>query len=443
MPFNHLIHLLGMEHDATQLVTGVAIDSRNVQPGHLFFALPGKKQDGHTFLAEVASKGASGAVISTEYRGETFGLPVIQVPDVLLCLQDLARKFLQTQHYKVVAITGSLGKTTTKEFALGLVSTHYKTAASPFSYNSQATLPLCILNADPLAEILLLEMGMTEPGNIDNLVSIAPPDIAVLTTVAAQHTCNFSDGLTGVSREKAAIFSHPKTLLGILHRDMHHYEEAFARGRCQKIAFSTQSLDVDYFLEFSDEGAIVICGEEKHFIPLSLPLKVHYHNFLCAVVIARVLDVPWEKIIDKAPSLKLPPMRFEKIERQGITFINDAYNANPDSMKAALENLPKPISGGKTIAVLSEMDALGMYSEVGHALVAEAALQAVDTLLCVGARCEIMRKIWKKEKKVFEMFETKEALTSRLKEIVCQGDVVLLKGARAYSLEHILQQFES
>jgi UDP-N-acetylmuramoyl-tripeptide--D-alanyl-D-alanine ligase len=444
IPFNALAKLLGLRHSAQSLVKGVAIDSRKVNQGDLFFALPGNRVDGHSFLQEVAKKGGVGAIVRDDYQGESFGLPLLRVADVLTTLQNLAQRSLARRQSKVIAITGSLGKTTTKEFAVGLLRTHYRVFASPLSYNSQATVPLSILMADGTEDYLILEMGMTHEGNIKNLISIAPPNISIITTLAIQHTCNFSDGLVGISREKAVIFTHPKTELGLLHYDIPHYQEVFAAGKCAKKSFSVGTQEADYFLETIPTGVRIHSRGEQHpyEIPLDLPVKVHYQNFLAAVALARNLEIPWPSIREAALFLKLPAMRFEKVEKQGIIFINDAYNANPDSMKVALESLPRPSSGGKVIAVLGEMDALGIYTEAGHSLVAEVALQYVDYLLCLGTRCETMCKIWKREKKPVELFESRAELQEVLIKLAKPGDVVLLKGARAHALDQLLNAFQ-
>ncbi len=440
IPFHDLAHLLSLYHPDQALVQGVAIDSRKIAAGDLFFALPGNRVDGHAFLKEAASKGAVGAIVQEGYLGDGGGLPLLFVPDVLAALQELARISLASRSSQVIAISGSLGKTTTKEFTTALLRTRYRVFSSPLSYNSQATLPLSILMANGDEEYLILEMGMTHEGNIKNLISIAPPDIALITTVAVQHAVNFSDGLAGISREKASIFSHAKTTLGLVHRDILHYDAVASTGDCTKKTFSLTTREADYFLQAIPQGVRVHAkGEKPCDCYLNLPIRVHHHNFLAAVALARNLDVPWSSICEVAPTLKLPPMRFEPVEKQGILFINDAYNANPDAMVAALENLPKPQPGGKTIAVLSEMDALGDYTEQGHTRVAETALQHADYLLCLGPRCETMRSIWKNAQKQVELFQTQGDLQAALKALAQPGDVVLLKGARAYAMDQLLQ----
>lgn len=443
VPVNAFAKLIGLSHADQKLVKGVAIDSRKVVSGDLFFALPGLRTDGHDFLKEAAERGAVCAVVKEGYRGDSYGMSLLPVPDVLCALQELAQKSLGTRKSKVIGITGSLGKTTVKEFTAALLRTRYKVFSSPLSYNSQATVPLSVLMAEEDEDYLILEMGMTHKGQLANLVKIAPPDIAMLTTVAAQHTINFPEGLAGISREKAAIFSHPKTQMGFLSHETYLFDEIYQTGNCPKIIFSTTCEEADYYLEPMEEGVkIYEKGRDCPFeLRIDLPNKVHFHNFLAAVALARAAEVPWPLIQDVARFIRLPGMRFEKVVKQGIVFINDAYNANPDSMKAALESLPKPDQGGKTIAVLSEMDALGMYTEGGHALVAETALLYVDLLLCVGELCETMHKIWKREKKPVEWYETREELEKAVQKYAKPGDVVLLKGARSHGLDQILSQF--
>ncbi|MFZ0565829.1 MAG: UDP-N-acetylmuramoyl-tripeptide--D-alanyl-D-alanine ligase [Chlamydiales bacterium] len=434
LPLKAIAHLLGKSDTTRTLVQGVAIDSRQVKKGDLFFALPGERVDGHCFIEEAALKGAAGVVVKEGYKGACFGLPKLFVSDVLPALQMLARKSLAKRSSKVVAITGSLGKTTTKDFATTLLSGSFHLFASPKSYNSQVTVPLSILMADETEDILVLEMAMSEPGQIARLVSIAPPDIAILTTVSLQHVCHFPGGLIDIAREKAAIFSHPKTGLGILNRDMPYFEEILSTGNNRKLCYSLSSSKADFFLEVKTNGATIHTKEGASLdFSLQLPMKAFYQNFLAAAVLAKTMGVSWEVIQKRAAHLKLPPQRFERVERGGIIFINDAYNANPDAMKAALESLPKPQPGGKTIAVLGDMNALGEHSKEGHATVAEAALSYVDLLFCLGSRWEGTQAKM--------LFGTRTELENMLKKTARPGDIVLLKGARQHALEELLEKF--
>ena len=184
-------------------------DSRLIEKGDIFFALPGEKTDGHAFLEEVAKKGAIAAYVKDDVP--SFGLHLIKVPDPLLTLQQLAREKIERFEGKIVAITGSIGKTTTKEFIAQLLATRYKVCSTKKSQNTKITLPLTILNTlEGDEDFLVLEMGMTHPGDIGKLVSIAPPDVAVLTQVTFVHAINFSS-YDEIYKYKCEIFSSPRT----------------------------------------------------------------------------------------------------------------------------------------------------------------------------------------------------------------------------------------
>lgn len=441
LSFSALAKLLDTESKCQVLVRGFAIDSRQARENTLFFALPGDCHDGHDFLEQVAINGALGAVVLCSYAGEDFGLRLIRVDDVREALQKLARKMLEKRKSKVVAITGSMGKTTTKNFITTLLEGSLHLYASPKSHNSQATLPLSILNAKGDEEVLILEMGMSEPGQIQKLVSIAPPDIAVLTTVALQHMDLFPEGLLAICEEKSAIFSHPRTKVGIMSRDIPHFAHAEAAGHCPKTTFSKNPRGADYSYQPGEEKVTIFEGETAIDIPLSLPIAHHYHNFVAAAIVARTLGLSWSVICERAAHIELPPMRFERVERDGIVFINDAYNANPEAMRAALHSLPDPKKGGKKIGVLTEMDALGRFSEEGHKLVGQESLRALDMLLCLGERCAVIKEMWDLAKKPAFHFASRAELEEHLKQCVAPGDVVLLKGARAHALDEILNQF--
>ena len=384
-------------------MNGAAIDSRLVEPGDTFFAIRGEKVDGHDFLEIAAQKGATSAVVSDSYQGPSFGLTLDCVPDVRWELQERARLFLKNNPKRVIAISGSVGKTTTKFFAKTLLEQKYRVWASPRSYNSQLTVPLSILMCDPDAEILILEMGMSEPGNISRLIEIAPPEVALLTMISLQHVDDFPDGLEGIRREKLTLFSSPKTRLCI------HHESIDWNGQVFRV-------------------------EDRYH--LGWP-KAVLHNFCAAAALAKAFGV--EEIEAAIPKLKLPPMRMEEVRRGNNLFINDAYNANPDSMVAALESLGQ--REGRRIAVLSEMNALGSLARREHELVAKEALKYADLLLCLGEHCDTMRCVWEKEKRPVFFCSSKLELREKLKSLIAPGDVILLKGARAYAMEEILDDY--
>lgn len=408
-------------------ITGYAIDSRSVKPGDLFFALKGEKTDGHYYLKEVAEKKATGAVVSRNYSGDSFGLKLIYVEDVLFALQELAKKRSET--YRIFAITGSCGKTTTKDFAYTFLRKGFSCHATKKSYNSQVTLPLTILEAT--GELLLLEMGMSKKGEMKKLVEIAPPEIALFTTLALQHADAFSDGLEGILREKSEIFS-PKTKVGIVPFELPRIE-----GKsCRWVTFSLQEPKADFFLSKKEKIEIFEKGKKVGECSYYFPHSLFYHNLLAAFALAREAGMSSENILHEVPNLVLPPMRFEVLKKEGIIFVNDAYNANPYSTKLALEELPK--AQGKRIGVLSEMNALGSFAKKAHEEIAVHTLAHLDYLLCIGKECEVIVELWRKENRPCEFFHKKEDIQKRLQELVKEGDLVFLKGARSYALETLI-----
>lgn len=422
-------------------VFGVSIDSRAFQKGEIFFALGGANTDGHAFLQEVAAKGCVAAVVSRAYAGPDHGLVLIRVDDTLQALQELARKILSSRHQKIVAITGSLGKTTTKEFAAGLLKHKFRVSASPGNSNSQIGLPLAILNhTDGTEDVLVLEMGMTHAGQLKGLVQIAPPDMALITTTALVHACNF-EGLADIGRAKAEIFTHPMTKLGILDRNIENFDELCRTGTCRKLSFGVGSKDADYSLEVDGERLTIKEPEGIFKLDkLPLPGRHNLHNFLGAVAVARKMGMRWEEINAAIPSLNLPERRLQMVEKNGAMFVNDSYNASAVSLKAALESLPPPKKGGKRIAVIGEMLELGKFSEACHREVGVFALKHVDRMLCFGKECEAINDEWKKAGRPVEHYMDRADVVKALRLILQPGDVVLLKGSRAKGLWKVLEE---
>lgn len=398
-------------------ITSFEQDSRKVCSGCLFFAFKGEKADGHDFLQNVAQQGGRAAVVSKSYRGEDFGLVLIRVDDVMEALHVLARTVHAARSSRVIGVTGSVGKTTTKEFIATLLAENFRVAKTPGNANSQVSVPLSILNSPGNEEVFVIEMGMSEKGEMKKLVSIAPPEISVITNISYAHVLFFPEGIDGIAYEKAQILSHASTRLGIISMQAAEFPVCVQTGSCSKIIYGAE------------------CP------PVNSPFQASHlrENFFGAVAVARAMGMSWEDIAKRAPYLTTVSKRFERIERDGIVFINDSYNANATSMKAALQNLPQAKSGKKTIAVLGAMKELGVYTERFHAEVAECALGFVDELLCLGEECQIMVDFFQKAQKTAELCPDLAFLKGRLFQRVEEGDVVLLKGSCSNQLWKLLE----
>lgn len=436
MPQYSLLQLAGFLNsrlDRDTPITGVAVDSRLIKPGELFFALPGNKADGHSFIADVAARGAAAAVVKRPFSMPKATIPLLSVDDPLSALQICAQKLLKNRKSRIIAVTGSLGKTTTKDFIASLLKTKYKAASSPGNSNSQIGLPLAVLNHTQGDEdVLVLEMGMTAPGQIKNLIHIAPPEIAVITTTALVHAENF-DSLEAIGRAKAEILTHPSTALGILDRGIVNFHELLRYGSCPKISFGWEDRDADYSRYVLENNGI-------SFDAFRLPGEHNLHNFLAASAAAHRFGMEWSEIADAIPFLTLPERRLQMVEKCGVLFVNDAYNAAESSVKAALHVLPKPQPGCKRVAVLGGMVELGKFSEKCHQEVAEYAQRHVDAMLWYGPEWEPVCRRWTEEGKSVSHYLDREDLLRALRGILTPGDVVLLKGSRNKHLCTILEE---
>jgi UDP-N-acetylmuramoyl-tripeptide--D-alanyl-D-alanine ligase len=418
-------------------ITGFSIDSREVKKGDLFFALKGEKYDAHSFLKEVASRGAAAAVVDADYLGESCGLFLLKVRDVTQALQKLARTIQAKRKQRVVGVTGSVGKTTTKEFIATLLAQKFTVSKTPGNNNSQVGLPLAILNASGEEEFFVAEISMSRAGDILKLVDIVPPEIAVVTKIGHANIEYFSDGFEGIARAKAEILSHPCTKFAVLNRQVMPFQAFQKNYSSQKKIYAMEPEKGDYVL---DEGWVIREGGEASDT-FRLPFSATHlcEDFIAAAAVARILGLSWEQIKSGAHHLKTFDKRFETIEKDGMVIINDCYNASPESMEAALSNLPRPAFGAKTIAVFGEMVDLGTYSEQRHCDLADLASTKADHFLCFGKGCLPMMEIFDKKGMPAEFFRDLKQLKSILFEISKPGDVILIKGSRINKLWQILE----
>jgi UDP-N-acetylmuramoyl-tripeptide--D-alanyl-D-alanine ligase len=433
--------VLKVETTQNLLFTGFSVDTRLVKPGNLFFALKGAQTDGHAHLQEAQKKGTIAAVVNKDYSGSDYGLLLLKVEDPLIALQTLSKEKIRSLPAKIVAITGSVGKTTTKDFTTTLLKEKYRVGSLTGNQNSQIGLPLGILNNDfTNKDVIILEMGMDAAGQITKLTQIAPPDVSIVTATTLQHGKNF-DSIEGIGRAKAEIFSHPKTQFGLISADIVNYEELNSLSSCPKISFSTKQSNANYYLEENPAGfTIRDFSGSASFEPFHILGKHNLHNFLAAATIARCLELTWDEIRQEIPKLQLPERRLQILQLKGVTFVNDSYNACEVSMNAALENLPLPNKGGKKIACLGEMGELGHFSEKCHQAVGKKALENVDIMLCLGEGCKPIVECWSEAGREVFHFNDRLKLVDKLRELVNEGDCVLLKGSRSKQMWKVIEE---
>jgi len=423
----------------------VAVDSRKVKQGDLFFALPGARCDGHQFLQEVAQKGAAGAIINRNFTGSIpEELPVFQVKDPLKTLQNLARKRIEHIHPKIIAITGSYGKTTTKEFIACMLSPYYKTAFTSGNHNSKIGMPMSILNElKPDHTHLIVEMGMEQKGEIAYLTQIAPPDIALVTAIGTAHIKNFKS-IEEIAQAKAEIFSHSNTSTCLFNIATPYSTVLGSAARGSIRAFSANSSKNAFWVLHKNDEQYFINEDGTHIaLPkLSLSSPHLYENILAAIAACRSVGLEWEQIAHQLPSLQVPSGRSNLIEHNGILYINDSYNASEAPMQAALNHL-FTYTSKRRVAVIGQMTGLESLSKETHERIGEYALQNVDQLYCLGNDCEPIVEIWKQAKKPCFWTCSLDELISQLKLELKRDDVVLIKGSRGNNMEKILETLTS
>lgn len=430
------------------IVTDFSIDSRKVKKGALFIALKGEKFDGHDFIAEAAQQGAVAAIVEVNSEKKIVNpsaLPLLFVEESKKALALLAKVWMELCRPITVAVTGSVGKTSTKDFIATLLQGSKKVFSSPGNANSQIGLPLSLLNGiSKETEIAVLEMGMDHPGQISKLVEIAPPKIAVLTAVEWVHGSNFSS-LQEIAKAKAEIFSSPFTEYAVISSAIEDFPLVENCIKCPLLSYSLYDSSAAVFLDSGAyENTMELCwGEEKRLLPkLALPGIHNKHNFLAAAIAARLLGLSWDLIADRIPDLKLAAKRLEKKEIGGVCFIDDSYNACEASIKAALCSIKELTDNkGKIYAILGDMFEMGERSSQLHRSVAEYALEYADVLVGHGDAAFAMVQFWQNKSREAFWSSDKNELVLWLKNRLLAEDIVLVKGSNGMRMWEIIELY--
>ena len=423
-------------------ITGYAIDSREVRPGDLFIAFPGEQVDGHNFVAKAFELGAAAALVEHKVEGATG--PQLVVPNTLQALQLLATEARKSWGKTIVGITGSAGKTSTKENVSALLSVALPTSKTVGNFNNHIGLPLSILRISDSSEAAVLEMGMNHSGEIARLCEIARPQIGLVTNVGHAHIEYFEniDGIAAAKRE--LIESLPSDGVAILNADDHRVA-AFASStsaRVETFGLSETAKTRATEIVFTPEGASFQI-EAQPFLS-QIPGRIGVLNITAGVAVARLWGVPLRQLSEAARTIEPPKMRTQKIEHQGMTIWNDCYNSNPDATKAMLDLL-RDTAPGRRIAVLGEMRELGHWAEALHSDIGRYAVESGFSVL-LGIRGAARFTIESAMKAGLSaraacFFESPEEAGIALKSLVQPGDTILLKGSRGTRVELALERF--
>ena len=399
---------------------GATFDSRQVAPGMLYVALAGEHADGHDFVASAFAAGAACALVRADWPcpAEVDESRLLRVADTRRAFGDLARAYRNTLKAKVVGITGSAGKTTVKELtAAFLRAGGHRVHATAGNYNNDLGLPLTVLNCPPDADFLVVEMGTNHPGEIARLVEIAAPDIGLVSSIGTAHI-EFFQTQDGIAAEKGTLLARlPPDGFAVLARENERYA---ALAGMSAAPLETVSL--------ADAAAAPLADALK----VRLPGQHNVLNALIAFGCARRLGVGLDACVAALKDFSLPGGRWRVSQRDGVTFIDDTYNANPTSMVAALESFAALPCEGRRIAVLGDMFELGDRSAEYHAEVGRCArARAIDSLVTVGPQANANMG---GDRSCASVEEAREVLATLLQP----GDLVLLKASHGMHLEKIM-----
>lgn len=436
----------GLRPEFEQLeIAGVNIDSRQIEPGNVYIPILGARVDGHDFLAGARANGAAAVLWLQGRAGAPEDFPVIFVADTEKALQGLATAYRDQLNIKIVGITGSNGKTSTKDIMASILGAKFKVHKTAGNFNSEFGMPLTILRAEPEAEVAVLEMGMRGMHQINLLSTIARPDAAIITNIGEAHIEELG------SRENISIakFEIKDGLKdgGIF---VYHGDEPLLVSKVVRLKAPNYRIETfgdtssnDYYptsMKITETGMSFTIAQSDVVFQLPVLGKHNVMNALAAMAVARDFGMSFEEIQQGMKNLEMTAMRMEVVKAEsGFTIINDAYNASPTSVKATLDLLVSLKGYSKKIAVLGDMLELGdreiTYHEETGAYLDPA---HIDLVLTFGP----LAKHLAAHSKVADTraFEDKEALAAALKDAAAPDAIALVKGSRGMKLEDVIDQ---
>jgi len=430
--------------------SGISTDSRNIEEGQVFIALRGETFDGHEFVEEAIRKGA-GSVIIEEIR-DRYSIDqnlFIKVDSTLGALGDISKLWRsQINGLKVIAITGSNGKTTTKEMMASLLSNKYEVLKNSGNFNNLIGLPLTLLNLRPEHEIAVLELGMNEFGEIKRLSEICIPDMGVITNIGKAHIGNLG-GLEGVKKAKAELvenFDDSKTF--IVNADDARVVEIASKVKCKKFTYGLKN-KADLMAENLQRDGLknikfdMRINDKRESVKINCIGIHNVFNALCAASAAHVLGMEYRDIVEGLESSKFPIMRLEILHSiRGFKIINDSYNANPNSMKNAIDELLELKGTSRAIAVLGDMLELGEDSVREHREIGEyLSNKDVDYLFTYGDLGQVIYD-FAKESVRGKHVTNYQSIADEILRVADDGDLVLIKGSRGMKMEKIINFLE-
>ncbi|MDW8798255.1 UDP-N-acetylmuramoyl-tripeptide--D-alanyl-D-alanine ligase [Staphylococcus pseudoxylosus] len=425
-----------------QGIQGVSIDSRDIKSQNLFIPFKGEHVDGHQYVAQALRDGAGASFYQKgTFLDENVEGPIIWVDDTLTALQQLAKAYLEFVNPQVIAVTGSNGKTTTKDMIESVLKPQFKVKKTQGNYNNEIGMPLTILELDIDTEISILEMGMSGFHEIEFLSNLAEPDIAVITNIGESHMQDLGSR-EGIAKAKSEI------TVGLKPGGLFIYDgdEPLLKPYVNQLSnvdlvsigkHSTNSL-VSQIESINNDGIAFTINEEERF---ELPILGEHNmkNATIAIAVGKRMKLSYDTIFNNLREVQLTGMRMQQYHTSDNSLvINDAYNASPTSMKAAIDTLA--VMNGRKILVLGDVLELGPNSQIMHEQVGEYLNgKDIDTLFTFGEESQYISNVGNQYVNHMEHFENKQKLIETIKTYVQPEDKVLVKGSRGMKLEEVVE----
>jgi UDP-N-acetylmuramoyl-tripeptide--D-alanyl-D-alanine ligase len=437
---------------AQQPATGYSIDTRTLAPGDLFFAIRGERYDAHDFVAAALDRGARAAVVARNKVTDLLDLAhnhtLLIVDDPLTALQTLATAVRRHWNKRVIGVTGSAGKTTTKEAIAAVLGARFTVLKSQGNLNNEFGMPLQLLKLEPEHEMAVVEMGMSHTGEIAQLARIAHPDWGVVTNVGSAHAQNFPDGVAGIARAKYELVqSLPASGLAILNcddqyvgqfgRDFHGRSVYFGMGPCA----DPRAANIE---ELGAEGVRfqVTAGAHQATVTLALLGRHNIWNAMAAIAAGVEADIPLADCAAAVGKLRPPDKRGEVLRINGATIINDCYNSNPEALKSMITTLAS-MAAERRILVAGEMLELGPESVALHRDCGRVAAESgIDLVVGVRGNAQFLVEAAHEAGALAIFLSTPEKAGDWLKAELRPGDAALLKASRGVGLEKALHPLQ-
>lgn len=421
-------------------IKAVSTDTRKIEEGTMFIALKGENFNGNNYVLEAFNKGAKIAIVDEvkcDLNELKEDVALIKVQNTGRALMDLAKFYREKLGLKVVGITGSAGKTSTKDLVAAVLSDKYKVFKTKGNFNNEIGLPLMILELDSTYDVAILEMGMRGLGQIKELAEIASPDLGIITNIGISHIeiLKTRENILKAKMEIATFFDKNNTLvvcgnddfLGSLPSAEYKIVKTGV-GENFKIGAKNIALE-----ELSSKFT-VYDGEKEEEFSLDMPGEHNISNLMLGIAIAKELGVSFEEMKRGLNNIEATSMRLELIKKDGFSILNDCYNSSPVAVKSAIDVM-KNIEGKRRIAVLGTMRELGHKSEEAHEEIGKYAKEnGMEKVLCFGDFSENIKEGYGEGCTVYE---NKEELIKDLLNIICDGDIILVKASRSLKFEEI------